>query len=310
MEIDGASPRNGPSPLSPRRSVSDSAAPLAYCSPASNDSPSSQDGAAEELGSFFEDNDGTSPLPATRKRFLEQENSPTPASPTPVCNLSSTSLGRFSKVNTIGGPSHVARRQRSSLGLNHLNRRPSLASFGNVSGSSASILSDSGSNCSSANSSFNKRLATDALVGRPSHSRRNSRRTLSVADAASVAEIQHSPALFGGGIFERDLNIPMESPRPAPIPLDGPDYFTGKGGSGIESGKRNGKRLGTSIDLGPAVMACMSPDRQSPIAGFRGQEIKGKALPCFKHTSDGLMRITPETVSFDFFPFVTRLGND
>ncbi|GAA5957620.1 hypothetical protein JCM3765_001457 [Sporobolomyces pararoseus] len=296
MEIDGASPRNGPSPLSPRRSVSDSAAPLAYGSPASNDSPSSQDGAAEELGSFFEDNDGTSPLPANRKRFLAQENSPTPASPTPVCNLSSTSLGRLSKVSTFGGPGHVARRQRSSLGLNHLSRRPSLASFGNVSGSSASILSDSGSTCSSSNSSFNKRLATQAQDGRPSHSRRNSRRTLSVADAVSAAEVQHSPALFGGGIFERDLNIPMESPRPAPIPLDGPDYFTGKG-TGIESGKGNGKRLGTSIDLGPAVMACMSPDRQSPIAGFRGQEIKGKALPCFKHKDDGLMRITPETLN-------------
>jgi M-phase inducer tyrosine phosphatase len=91
----------------------------------------------------------------------------------------------------------------------------------------------------------------------------------------------------------------MESPRPALIPVDGPDYFAGAG-TGKGNGKGKGKRVGASIDLGPAVKACMSPDRASPIAGPREQEIRGKALPCFKSLADGFMRITPETVSFSF----------
>lgn len=184
---------------------------------------------------------------------------------------------------------HVARRQRSAIGLN-LSRRPSLASFGTVAGSFSSTTSNpSDSTSNSSNSSFNKRLATQAQDGRPSHSRRNSRRALSVADAAEAGcpKVQHSPALLGGGLFERDLNIPMESPQPAPIPVDGSDYFGGSGKRGI-----------ASIDLGPAVKACMSPEAGSPIAGFREQESKGKALPCFNVKEDGLMRITPETVRF------------
>lgn len=295
MQIDGLSPGNLPSPLSHRpggqpRSVSDSVAPLPGGSPSSSCSPnSSQEGAQEILQDLF---DEESPLPSTRKRLLDQENSPTPASPTPAGVSASGSLSRrFEKTNTLGGPIHVARRQRSSLGLN---RRASQANFGTVSGSltsSASILSDASTSISSSStsSSFNKRLATQAQDGRPSHSRRNSRRALSVADAASAVgfDVQHSPASFGGGVFERDLNTPMESPQPAPIPIDRSDYFAGSG---------SGKRLGASIDLGPAVKACMSPDRGSPIAGFCQQEARGKALPCFYVKEDGLMRITPETV--------------
>ncbi|GAA6012467.1 hypothetical protein JCM11491_004341 [Sporobolomyces phaffii] len=298
MQIDGASPRNLASPLSLRpgghpRSVSDSAAQLSTGSPNSDSSPRSQDGAPDELAHIWKDSDGASPLPATRKRFLEQENSPSPASPTPVSSQAGSSLNRrFEKISTVGGPGHVARRQRSAVGLNHLSRRPSLASFGTVSGSMSSnnsILSDSGStSSSSSSSSFNKRLATQAQDGRPSHSRKSSRRALSVADAVVAAnlDVQHSPALFGGGIFERDLNIPMESPRPPPIPVDGADYF------GASS-----KRVATKIDLGPAVKSCMSPDGGSPIAGFRQQEARGKALPCFNVKEDGLMRITPETLN-------------
>jgi len=306
MEIDGASPRNLASPVSLRptgqfRSVSDSIAHQPQFSPGSSGSPAS--GADDRLVDLWGDGDGASPIPASRKRFLEQENSPTPASPTPVNNSNSNSLGRrnFEKINTIGGPIHVARRQRSAIGLN-LSRRPSLASFGTVAGSFSSTTSNpSDSTSTSSNSSFNKRLATQAQDGRPSHSRRNSRRALSVADAvdAGCAKVQHSPALLGGGLFERDLNIPMESPQPAPIPADGSDYFGG-----------SGKRGTASIDLGPAVKACMSPEAGSPIAGFREQESKGKALPCFNVKEDGLMRITPETVRFISLRFSVSCASD
>ncbi|KPV75796.1 uncharacterized protein RHOBADRAFT_35551 [Rhodotorula graminis WP1] len=55
------------------------------------------------------------------------------------------------------------------------------------------------------------------------------------------------------------------------------------------------RRVGASVDLGkqPGV----SPEAASPIAGFRKQEAKGKALPCFGVKEDGLMRITPRTLS-------------
>jgi hypothetical protein len=41
-------------------------------------------------------------------------------------------------------------------------------------------------------------------------------------------------------------------------------------------------------------------DIKSPLTGFRTQEEKGKALPCFGVKEDGLMRITSDTVSFLF----------
>ncbi|GAA5909474.1 hypothetical protein JCM6882_002652 [Rhodosporidiobolus microsporus] len=59
-----------------------------------------------------------------------------------------------------------------------------------------------------------------------------------------------------------------------------------------------GRRVGASVDLGSAAKAVMSPDNTgSPIAGFRKQEAKGKALPCFNVKEDGLMRISPETLN-------------
>ncbi|GAA5904882.1 putative tyrosine protein phosphatase MIH1 [Sporobolomyces salmoneus] len=299
MEIDGASPRNLASPLSLRpdrqpRSVSDSIAYLPHAaSPDSNCSPSSQDGAQEGIKDIFHDDSPRSPVPATRKRLLEQENSPTPASSGPFGNQTTSSLvRRFDKVNTIGGPVQVARRQRSSLGLNRRSSRAELRTASGSLGAAAPILSETGSTSngsSSISSSFNKRLATQAHDGRPSHARRNSRRALSVADAASAMGIiaQHSPAQLGNGFFERDLNA-MGSPQPAPIPSDRSDYFALANGSG--------KRSGAPIDLGPAVKACMSPGRGSPITGFCEQELRGKALPCFYVKDDGLMRITPETL--------------
>ncbi|GAA5931441.1 putative tyrosine protein phosphatase MIH1 [Sporobolomyces koalae] len=294
MQIDGSSPHGLASPVALRpgrqpRSVSDSITQRSPLSPGGNSSPSSSGGAAEALGEYFEDEAQDSPIPPSRKRFLEQENSPIVGSPTPANHSNNSSLGRraFDKVNTIGGTHHVARRQRSAIGLN-LSRRPSLASFGNASGSTCSIPSES--SLSSSSSSFNKRFATQAHDGRPSHSRRNSRRALSVADAvaAGVINVPHSPALLGGGLFARDLNVPMDSPQPGPIKIDGSDYF---------AGGPSGKKLGAPIDLGPAVKACMSPEAGSPIAGFRQQEARGKALPCFNVKEDGLMRITPATLN-------------
>ncbi|GAA6063281.1 hypothetical protein JCM10212_004663 [Sporobolomyces blumeae] len=293
MEIDGSSPGGLASPIALRsvphpRSVSDTQAQASYGSPTTDSSPSN--GAADGLAAYFNSPD-LSPIPASRKRFLEQEASPTPASPTPSCGSASASLGAlggrraFDKIHTIGPGGHVARRQRSAVGLN-LSRRPSLASFGNASVNTSttsvnSIPSENGS--TSSTSSFNKRLASQAQDGKPAHSRRNVRRALSVADAVDAGCLQavpNSPAILGVRLAERDLNVPMESPQPAPIVPDGSDYFAGK-----------------RVDLGPAVAACLSPESGSPIAGFRQQEARGKALPCFNVKEDGLMRITPDTLN-------------
>ncbi|GAA5920671.1 hypothetical protein JCM1841_002887 [Sporobolomyces salmonicolor] len=293
MDIDGASPHGKlASPISLRppghpRSVSDSRAydaskPLFPSSP----EPSQQG----DFSDIFESPD-LSPIPQSRKRYLEQENSPTPASPTPVCNAAGGSLGAaggrrvFEKGNTVG--SAFLRKQRSAIGLS-INRRPSIASFSSLgSGTSAASTSAAPSDSASASSSFNKRLATQAQDGKPAPARRNVRRAHSVADAAEAGFQLGLNSNASSGLSERDPNVPV-SPHPAraSVALDGCDYFGAVG-----------RRAGAAIDLGPAVAACLSPESGSPIAGFRQQEAKGKALPCFNVKEDGLMRISPDTLN-------------
>ncbi|GAA5885341.1 hypothetical protein JCM6882_009578 [Rhodosporidiobolus microsporus] len=310
MEIDGASPNPKlASPFSFRhgqpRSSSDSRAhssinPFgssavggleAISSPYSDENDRS--GADDRLADMFGQSPGDlSPIPQSRKRLLELENSPTPASPTPASGLAGGSLGAASRrtfekaVTTASLGMHV-RRQRSAIGLG-VNRRPSLASFGSLGPAAAACMqAEAGSSSSSV-----KRHATQAQDGKPAP-RKASRRSNSVADGSfAFSSGGSSGSSMSGPLSARDPNIPMESPRTlaarASISTleDCSDYFAA------------GRRVGASVDLGSAAKAVMSPDNTgSPIAGFRKQEAKGKALPCFNVKEDGLMRISPETLN-------------
>ncbi|GJN88606.1 hypothetical protein Rhopal_001572-T1 [Rhodotorula paludigena] len=295
MQVDGESPNPRlSSPIALRgpasaRSVSESRADAAgnpfYISDGSSptNSDAERSGADERLADMFglSPGDNLSPIPQSRKRFLEQENSPTPASPTP---LGGGSLGAaatrraFEKTATTGSlPMRVARRQRSAVALN---ARPPLASFTSA---AAAITSES-------SSGFNKRHAAQTQDGKPAPvpMLRAARRSNSVADASFLCPMSAATtganASSSAGLAERDPNVPLESPRTlaarASLATMEGDYF--------------GKRVGASVDLGKAAL---SPETGSPIAGFRRQEAKSKALPCFGVKEDGLMRIKPETLN-------------
>ncbi|BGP13823.1 hypothetical protein JCM10213_006343 [Rhodosporidiobolus nylandii] len=303
MDIDGASPKLA-SPISLRppghpRSVSDTRAGNlfsihgdadGFSSPYSDENDRS--GADDRLADMFghSPGDNLSPIPQSRKRLLELENSPTPASPTPASGSASGSLGASSRrafekaASTASLGMHI-RRQRSAIGLGGY-RRPSVASFGSIGpASTASMQSD-------AASSFNKRHATQSQDGKPAPvpTRRASRRSNSVADASFTLS-PPTPGAGSGPLSARDANIPLESPRTLAArasiaTLDGcSDYFSRRA-------------AGVSMDFGGTAKAAMSPENTgSPIAGFRKQEAKGKALPCFNVKEDGLMRISPQTLN-------------
>ncbi|GAA5848376.1 hypothetical protein JCM8547_004496 [Rhodosporidiobolus lusitaniae] len=309
MDIDGASP-NGKlaSPISLRqpRSVSDSRVRSGGAHPFSisngpNSSPYSDEndrsGADDRLADMFGQSPGDlSPIPQSRKRLLELENSPTPASPTPPSGLVGGSLGAtsrraFEKAASTATLGKQIRRQRSAVGLS-LNRRPSLATFASLGPAAAAIMQSE-----AASSSSVKRHAAQAQDGKPvPAARRASRRSNSVADASftySSCSSGGSSSSTGAPLSTRDPNVPMESPRTLAArasiaTLDGcVDYFNA-------SASRRG---GASVDLSCAG-AAMSPENSgSPIAGFRKQEAKGKTLPCFNVKEDGLMRISPETLN-------------
>ncbi|GAA5968099.1 hypothetical protein JCM11641_003730 [Rhodosporidiobolus odoratus] len=301
MEIDGASPNPKlASPIALRppgnlRSVSDSRAISAFGSTERISSPYSDEndrsGADDRLADMFGQSPGDclSPIPQSRKRLLELENSPTPASPTPGGSVAGGSLGASSRrvfekaASTASLGKHV-RRQRSAIGLS-VNRRPSLASFGSVGPASGASMQSDGA-CS-----LHKRHATQTQDGKPAAiTRKLSRRSNSVADASFTLSPTSSGSRTGGPLSARDPNIPLESPRTLAArasiaALDGcSDYFN--------------RRMGASNELGEPITAAMSPETTgSPIAGFRKQEAKGKALPCFNVKEDGLMRISPQTLN-------------
>jgi len=312
MDVDGESSPGGrlSSPVKLRapghpRSVSDSRVSgpgTGYvsdaCASSSSSSPGSdvdRSGADERLADMFGQSpgDNLSPIPQSRKRFLEQENSPTPASPTPLGHLGGAGgLGAaatrraFEKAASTASLPLRVRRQRSAAVL-----RPSLNTFASLGPATAT------------GDSFNKRHATQAEDGKPAAvpMLRASRRSNSVADpsflcggtAPSSASSSSLSSGFGpaAALSARDPNVmaDLESPDVC-LPLDGcVDY--------LSAGNR---RVGASVDLGkqPGV----SPEAASPIAGFRKQEAKGKALPCFGVKEDGLMRITPRTVRLFSLP--------
>ncbi|GAA5871705.1 hypothetical protein JCM3774_003023 [Rhodotorula dairenensis] len=302
MEVDGESPAPGlRSPITLRppgqhRSVSDSAA-----SPSANrllvaddvdSSPASEgdrSGASDRLADMFgcSPGDHLSPIPQSRKRVLEQENSPTPAAASPNASILGTLGGptrrpfEKSATTTSLGALRV-RRQRSAVGLNN---RPVLPSLDSLPPPATAAVESF--------SMFNnaKRQATQALDGKPAPAPpllRPSRRSNSVADSSflcSSSSGSSSSAKYRdsmpGVLGTRDTNIPYESPR------------------------RPGPR--TSISTMDATYLCansavhkaavgLSPEAGSPIAGFRQQEAKGKALPCHGVKEDGLMRISPKTL--------------
>ncbi|BGO97654.1 M-phase inducer phosphatase [Rhodotorula toruloides] len=306
MEVDGELPERKLSspialrPASQPRSVSESrAAQPVFGAVEPGSSPPSSDadrsGADDRLADMFgfSPGDNLSPIPQSRKRFLEQENSPTPASPTPTGGASLGAVGgrrAFEKAaSTASLPMRVARRQRSAIGLN---ARPSLASFASL-GPPPSTTNEN-----SASFNNNKRHATQAQDGKPAPVPllRASRRSNSVAEASFLCLPQavqtataSSSSSTNGPLSARDPNVPDDSPRmlgarASLATMDGSDYFG-----------TVGRRAGASVDLGKSV--ALSPEMGSPIAGFRKQEAKGKVLPCFGVKEDGLMRILPETLN-------------
>ncbi|GAA6037184.1 hypothetical protein JCM8097_008776 [Rhodosporidiobolus ruineniae] len=319
MDIDGASPNPKlASPISLRkpghpRSISDSRAagpPLDHISsPYSDENDVS--GASDRLADMFGQSPGDlchlSPIPQSRKRLLDLENSPTPASPTPTSGVAGGSLGvssrrAFEKAATTASLGMHLRRQRSAVGLG-VNRRPSLASFGGAMGTSESA---------SSTGSFSKRHATQSQDGKPAPApvpvRKASRRSNSVADgsftffsasgggaAPSSSSGSSSGSGTGSALRPLDSNLPLESPRTlaARASISTMD--------GVGEGYFGKRAAASSVDLGSAVKAhtaTFSPENTgSPIAGFRKQEAKGKALPCFNVKEDGLMRISPETLN-------------
>lgn len=317
MDIDSASPHPKlASPINLRghpRSVSDSrvrSAALPYITAAAASSPYSDEndrsGADDRLADMFGQSPGDlSPIPQSRKRLLELENSPTPISPTPPSGLGGGSLGAssrrpFEKAATTASLGQHLRRQRSAAGLN-VNRRPPLGNFASLGPAAAALIHDA----SSSSSAYNKRHAAQTQDGKPVPAARKAcRRSNSVADASFAFAPSSSGSSNGAApLGIRDPNVPIESPRSlaaraSMATLDGcVDYFNAVN-----------RRSTASIDLGSASSAMMSPENSgSPIAGFRKQEAKGKALPCFNVKEDGLMRISPDTVRlFPFPPFDER----
>jgi hypothetical protein len=306
MDIDGASPNPklaSPINLRQPRSVSDSrvrgsSQPFTTASASSPYSDENdRSGADDRLADMFGQSPGDlSPIPQSRKRLLELENSPTPVSPTPPSGLGGGSLGAmsrrpFEKAATTASLGQHLRRQRSAVGLN-VGRRPPLANFGSLGPAATALMQDAIS--SSSSSAYNKRHAAQTQDGKPvPAARKASRRSNSVADASFAFAPSSSGSSNGAApLGSRDPNIPIESPRTlaaraSMATLDGcVDYF-----NAVQ------RRSGASVDLGSASSAMMSPENSgSPIAGFRKQEAKGKALPCFNVKEDGLMRISPQTV--------------
>lgn len=307
MEVDGESPRprlHSPIALRPGsqlRSVSDcgpspSRAPvlLAGDPESSPSSDADQSGASDRLADMFggSPGDNLSPIPQSRKRVLDQENSPTPACASPTASILGTLGGPtrrpFEKSATTASLPLRVRRQRSAVGLNVRPPPPGCDSPSlpaTAGGETFSIFNNA------------KRQATQAQDGKPAPvppMLRASRRSNSVADpnflsgsTSGSSASMHSGESVPMALGTRDLNVPIESPR---RPLGPRSSLTTVGSNYLCGGS-----------AAQVTAVGLSPEAGSPIAGFRKQEAKGKALPCHGVQEDGLMRITPQTVSSSSF---------
>ncbi|KAK4701043.1 M-phase inducer tyrosine phosphatase, partial [Phenoliferia sp. Uapishka_3] len=224
---------------------------------------SPESGADEHLADLFCSQD-FSPIPNSRKRLLDLEHSPTPGSSN-CAGLDSIVLGSivpprrpFEKATTTNSLGATnVARRRPSN--NTLNRRPVLATVQTM-----------GPPASGQVATEHKRHAQQ-LNGKPT-TQKSVRRAYSVADA-----------------FASHINATgTDQSHRSSIPTD---YFQ-------SVGRMHGSGLSSSIDIGMAdVSSLRPPETGSPVAGFREQETKGKALPCFRVKDDGLMRIDGATLN-------------
>lgn len=241
-------------------------------------------GASDRLADLF--GDDLSPIRPSRKRFLasDVENSPTPKSLSPPAPSAIPLLPfvrrSFEKASSISSMSSVSRRRTSgSLPFpttKSLVKRPSLASVrGTAMEQALAKVTDEDEFVAASN----KRHAQAAQNGKPMP--KIMRRAFSVADAFALKPLTN-----------RDVNIidsMVGTSYRASTNTDG--YFAANAGAGARLFSAK------SIDIGMLDGNAKRPaERGSPLTGFRTQEEKGKALPCFGVKEDGLMRITSDTV--------------
>ena len=264
MDVDSSPGNYLSSPFTSRpsnhpRSVSDTSFPERP-----NPSTSSgSSGASDRLADFFSCHD-LSPIPNSRKRLLDLENSPTPGSTAECIDslvLNSAAPRRaFDKPATTASQSqtsNVARRRGSQNTLG-APRRPTLAAA-QTTGPSVAI-----------NTSAEHKRHAQQLNGKPM-TQKSVRRAYSVADAFASSS--------------SDVSMNDQAHR-ASIATD--SYFQ-------TVGRRAGSNVSVDLSMQDGEPR-RPPENGSPVAGFRTLEEKGKALPCYRVKDDGLMRIDGETV--------------
>lgn len=129
---------------------------------------------------------------------------------------------------------------------------------------------------------FRKRQAQVTTNGKPGM--KIMRRAYSVADAFIT---------IGNPLSSKDINLVGTGYR-ASTNDDG--YFSTML-SATNAATKNARKISSSVDIGMMDGNAQRPaERGSPLTGFRTQEEKGKALPCFGVKEDGLMRISSATV--------------
>ncbi|KAL8283174.1 hypothetical protein RQP46_005952 [Phenoliferia psychrophenolica] len=265
MDVDGSSPGNFlSSPFSSRphnhpRSVSDTRLP----DHPNQSTSSGSSGASERLADFFSCQD-LSPIPNSRKRLLDLENSPTPGSTAEgidslILNSAAPRRAFDKAATTTSLTSHVARRRGSQNTLGGVNRRPILAAVQSMGPPPPT------------NAALEYKRHAQQLNGKPM-TQKSVRRAYSVADAFATSHV----------------DVSMPDPHRASIATT--DSYFGT------VGRRAGSNV--SVDIGMRDGdARRPPENGSPLAGFRKQEEKGKALPCYRVKEDGLMRIDGETLN-------------
>ncbi|KAM0792372.1 hypothetical protein ACM66B_005052 [Microbotryomycetes sp. NB124-2] len=296
MDVDGLSPRARSSPPSVVAVISHDVddnpfleededghdrAPMPEIGDVSVESSAS--GASEGLADYF--GDDLSPIPQSRKRFLADEShSPSPKTAAATPSLASAaaflyrpnrrSLEKSVTVAVVPGGSTL-RRPRSSA---NLRKRPSSSALGSmpppppppVAPSAAPIMF--------------KRHAP-AIDGKP----KSMRRAYSVADAV-VPGLNVKKAEGANGAAREDdtttssyrASIATEAAYSGPSPPS-------------TNPRTTSMDLGSSCEKMTRLMTLH--ENGSPVAGFRSQEAKGKALPCFGVKEDGLMRISAATLN-------------
>lgn len=231
---------------------------------------SSASGASDRLADFFADD--LSPVPQSRKRFLADDpHSPTPASPSPALAAAASLLAKpptrrtlEKSVTTTAVPTATLRRPRSSA---NLRKRPSTSAL------NALPPPPLPAPVETSHPAASKRHAP-AFNGKP----KSMRRAYSVADAV-VPELLACRQQTEADVASHRASIATEA-----------GYF----GPSPSASRTTSMDIGSSCEKMTKMMTLH--ENGSPVTGFRSQEAKGKALPCFGVKEDGLMRISATTV--------------